>query len=103
MTNIEAKANIINKYFVQMCSETLKSSTFPPFISRSQIGLEGFTIRREGVLQLIRFLDRKKAHGSDEISIAMIKICDISIVETFGYGPMPVEKGKYSSYSQERE
>ena len=81
MTSIEAKTNIINKYFVQMCSETSTSSTLPNFIPRSQIGLEGFTIRRESVLQLIRSLDSKKAHGCDETSIAMIIICDISIAE----------------------
>ena len=92
VTSIEAKANSINEYFVQMCSEKSTSSTLPPFIPKSQIGLEGFTIRRESVLQLIRSLDSTKAHGCDERSIAMIKICDISIVEPLGNVPMPVEK-----------
>ena len=32
-------------------------------------------------MKLIRSLDSKKAHGCDDISIAMIKICDFSIVE----------------------
>ena len=57
VTSIEAKANIINEYFVQMCSEKSTSSTHLTFIPKSQIGLEGFTIRRESVLQLIRSLD----------------------------------------------
>ena len=81
VTNIEAKAHIINEYIVQMCSEISTSSTLPTFLPKSQIGLEGFTIRRESVLQLIRSLDSRKAHVCDEIFIAMIKICDISMVE----------------------
>ena len=81
MTKLEAKANIFNKFFVQMCSETSTSSTLPSFTPRSRARLEGFSINREKVHRLIRSLDSKKAHGCDEISIAMIKICDLSIVE----------------------
>ena len=81
VTNIVAKANILNEYFVKMCSEKSTSSTLPSFIPRSRNDLVGLTITREVVIQLIRSLDSKKAHGCDEISIAMIKICDISIVE----------------------
>ena len=81
VTNIEAKANILNEYFVKMCSEKSTSSTLPSFIPRSRNDLVGLTITTEVVIQLIRSLDSKKAHGCDEISIAMIKICDISIVK----------------------
>ena len=65
----------------QLCSETPTSNTLPSFTPRSQARLEGFVINWERVLRLIRSLDSKKAHGCDEISIAMIKICDLSIVE----------------------
>ena len=81
VTNLEAKANIFNEFFVKMCSETLTSSTFSSFTPRSRTCLEGFAINREKVLRLIRSLDSKKAHGCDEISMAMIKICDLSILE----------------------
>ena len=81
VTTLEAKANIFNEFFVQMCSETSTSSTLPSFTPRSRARLEGFAINREKVLRLIRSLDSKKAYGCDEISIAMIKICDLSIVE----------------------
>ena len=47
----------------------------------SRVFLEGLTITWKGVLQLIRSLDSEKAHGCDEISVAMIEICDTSIVE----------------------
>ena len=79
--NLKAMANIFNEFFVQMCSEVSTSSTLPSFTPRSQARLEGFTINREKVLRLVRSIDSKKAHGCDEISIAIIKICDLSIVE----------------------
>ena len=60
VTNLEAKANIFNEFFVQMCSETSKSSTLPSFTPSSRARLEGFAINREKVLRLIRSLDSKK-------------------------------------------
>ena len=38
-------------------------------------------IDREKILNIIRALDSNKAHGCDEVSIAIITICDSSIVE----------------------
>ena len=98
VTNLEAKANIFNEFFVQMCSEVSTSSTLPSFTPRSQARLEGFTINREKVLRLIGSLDSKKAHGCDEISIAIMKICDLSIVEPlwFIFGDC-LETGMYPS------
>ncbi len=43
--------------------------------------LQNLDINRVEVLKLIRALDTNKSHGSDDVSIAMIKICDSSIVE----------------------
>ena len=43
--------------------------------------METLQIDKEKVLKIIRSLDTKKAHGCDEISVSMIKICDHSIVE----------------------
>ena len=75
VTNLEQKATILNDYFVQQCSEKATVSTLPTFQPRSRVLLEEVDINREKVLQLIRSLDSKKAHGCDDISIAMIKIC----------------------------
>ena len=56
-------------------------TTFSSNALKSRVLLEDVDINREEVLNLIRSLDSKKAHGCDDISIAMIKICDASIVE----------------------
>ena len=73
VTNLEQKATILNDYFVQQCSEIATRSTVPTFQPRSRVLLEDVDINREKVLILIRSLDSKKAHGCDDISIAMIK------------------------------
>ena len=81
ITNVVTKANILNNYFGQQCSEIPTGSTVPSFIPRCNAYLSNIAINRCKVLQLIRALDPKKAGGSDNISVHMIKICDASIVE----------------------
>ena len=43
--------------------------------------LESVTISGSDILKTIRSLDIKKAHGHDDISIRMLKICDDAIAE----------------------
>ena len=46
---------------------------------------------------MIRSLDSKKAHGCDDLSIAMLKICDFAIVEPLSLiYEKCLESGKYS-------
>ena len=56
-------------------------SSLPTFLPRINNQIKDITVSREKVLKLIRTLDTKKAHGCDEISVSMIKICDSSIVD----------------------
>ena len=81
MTNIDTKAKLFNDYFVKQCCEITTESTLPSFLPRSALRLQNLLIDREKVLRIIRALDSKKAHGCDDISISMIKMCDTSIVE----------------------
>ena len=62
-------------------SKVTTGSTLPAFRPRCRTLLEEVDIDTEKVLKLIRSLDSKKAHGCDDISIAMIEIYDASIVE----------------------
>ena len=78
---MEAKANIFNDYFVSQCCAVTTGSAIPGFIPRGLVSLQNMEIDREKVLRLIRSLDTKKAHGCDDISSSMIKMCDESIVE----------------------
>ena len=81
ITNIQSKATILNDFFVEQCSAEQTGSTLPNIRPRCDTVLENVEIDRAKVLNLIRSLDASKAHGSDNISISMIKICDSSIVE----------------------
>ena len=47
----------------------------------SASSLESIMISGSGILKTIRSLDINKAHGSDDISVRMMKICDEAIVE----------------------
>ena len=40
-----------------------------------------FSFADDEILKIIRALDINKAHGHDEISVRMIKICDDAIIE----------------------
>ena len=81
VTNIDTKANIFNEYFVKQCCAITTGSTLPSFLPRSAPRLQSLEIDKEKVLRIIRALDSTKAHGCDDISISMIKMCDTSIVE----------------------
>ena len=43
--------------------------------------LSSFNIEGEDIYKIIKTLDIKKAHGHDEVSIGMLKICGKSIVK----------------------
>ena len=81
ITNPLHKANLLNDYFIEQCSIVTTGSTLPSFKSRPTSMLQNLAIDREKILKIIRALNSNKAHGCDEVSIAMIKICDSSIVE----------------------
>ena len=81
VTNLEAKANLFDDYFVEQCSAIATGGTLPAFLQRYPTLLQSVHVDREKILNIIRSLDTKKGHGCDDISISMIKICDSAIVE----------------------
>ena len=76
VTNVEAKANILNDYFLQQCSKISTASTIPNFLHRCNTYSKDIAINRCKVLPLIRALDPKKAVGSDRVFVQMIKVYD---------------------------
>ena len=60
--------------------------------------LQSFAIDPEKVARFIRAPDTTKPHGCDDISISMIKICDVTIVEPLCLCPKKsLETGLYPS------
>ena len=82
VTDIQAKANIFNKFFVDQCTPLKNNSMLPT----NQMFMTQATLRYldfyEGeILKIIRALNINKAHRYDGISIRMIKIFDESLLK----------------------
>ena len=82
ITDTQAKANIFNNFFAEQCKPLKNNSMLPTnqiFLTQAREGSLDFNERE--ILKIIRNLNINKAHGHDEISIRMIKICDESLLK----------------------
>ena len=80
------KANHFNEFFAWKCTPLNNGSTLPHAVSNAPtIEISSFQFNDQDILKIIRALHVNKAHGCDDISIRMIKICDQSIVK-----PLPI-------------
>ena len=74
------KVNLFNNFFIKQCTPISNDSTVPVntnFETRERLSsLESCV---DDIVKTIRSLDQNKAHGHDEISICMIKLCASSI------------------------
>ena len=79
-TDIQTKAKTFNNFFADQCQPLNNAGDLPTnqiFLTQSRVASLDFN---EGeLLQIIRALKIYKAHGHDDISIRMIKICDKSL------------------------
>ena len=83
VTDIQTKANISNKSFAEPCTPLKNSSLLPlnqMFLTQSR-----FNTVDVNEHNIIRALNIHKAHGHDDISIKMIKICDKSLLKPLFY------------------
>ena len=82
VTDIQMKANISNKFFADQCTPLKNNSSLPAnqiFLTQSRLTPLDFD--EDELLKIIRALKINKAHGHDDISIRMIKICDKSLIK----------------------
>ena len=80
-SNFKLKANHFNKCFASKCTPLNNNSSLPSsFEFYSQSKLSFLNITEDNILKIMRALNINKAHGHDEISVRMIKICDEAIV-----------------------
>ena len=76
----EAKANIFNKSFANQCTTINNNSVLLSILNHLiDDKLSSFNISPEVIFQLIKNPDPNKAHGHDEISVKMLKLCTPSI------------------------
>ena len=80
VTDIQAKANIFNKFFADQCTPLKNNSMLPTNqLFMTQARLRSLDLNEDEILKIIRALNINKAHGCDGISVRMIKICDESL------------------------
>ena len=81
-TNNMVDNNIFNRFFAEQCTPLNNGSVLPSnqeFLTQER--LCSIDLSNDEILRLIRSLNVHKAHGHDDISIRMIKICDKSLVK----------------------
>ena len=82
VTEFLVKSNLFNDYFSQQCTTLGNGSSIPPNITfATEQKLYTFELCIDDFIKIIKSLYRNKAHGHDEISIGMIKLCASSIVK----------------------
>ena len=82
LTDIQTKANIFNKFFADQCTPLKNSCVLTEnqmFLTQSR--LNSINFNEDEILKIIKALNIHKAHGHDDISIRMIKICDKSLLK----------------------
>ena len=83
VTDFLEKTNLFNKFFTEQCTPLSNNSTVPVrinFETRERLSSLEFYV--DDIVKIIRSLDQKKAHGHDEISVRMKKLCASSITIT---------------------
>ena len=76
------KANHFTNFFASQCTPLDNSSKIPEsqtYITNTKLSSTKF--ENKDIINIIRSLSVGKAHGHDNISIRMLKICDSAIVE----------------------
>ena len=82
VTDIQAEADIFNKFFADQCTPLKNNSMVPTNqLFMTQARLRSLDFDEGEILKTIRSLNINKAHGHHDISIRMIKICDESVVK----------------------
>ena len=81
ITNFQNKANLFNDFFVQQCSVLRNDSALPNMEYRTVVRKSNVSITEDKIVNIIRKLNSNKAHGCDNMSIRMLKICDTTIAE----------------------
>ena len=79
-TDFKKKAELFNSYFANQCTLIKSNSTLPVNVQYlTEKRLSSFDFSEDDIMKVIQKLDPNKAHGQDNISIRMIKICGKSI------------------------
>ena len=82
VSDFTEKANIFDVFFSSQCSSISNNSVLPSskcFITDKRLTTINFN--KDDILKIIRNLNVDKSHGHDDISIRMLKICDLMVTQ----------------------
>ena len=83
VTDMKTKANIFNDFFAEQCTPLKNNNVLPinqKILTHSR--LVSLDFNEDEILKIIIALNIHKAHGHDDISIRMIKICNKSLLKS---------------------
>ena len=75
ITDFQDKANLFNEYFALQCTVLDTGSVLPPFAELTNILLDSIHFTDNDIMDIIDSLNSEKAHGWDDLSVRIIKIC----------------------------
>ena len=82
VSDFTKKANLFNNLFATQCTPLTNSSVLPSVMSfKTHSRWNSISFEKEDILKVIRNLNVNKAHGYDDISIQILKVCDSEVVE----------------------
>ena len=76
VTDFREKASLFNKFFAEQCTLVDTPSVLPAFSYQTNHIIDSVEFNINEIVSLIKCLDCSKAHGWDDISTRMLKICD---------------------------
>ena len=81
-SDFKTKAICFSSFFASKCTSLVYNSTLPNSLQYvSPARLSSFYFNEEVILKIIYALNINKAHGHDDISIRMIKLCSKSVIK----------------------
>ena len=82
ISKFKEKANHFNAFFTSQCTPVSHDSGLPNTTNFvTHVGLSSIQFKDQDILKTIHCLNYNKAHGYDDISIKLLKICNSSIVK----------------------
>ena len=81
ISDVSEKASIFNSFFAKQCSLIETGSVLPPEQFLTNLRLDNLEFNEDKIESLINSLNINKAHGWDDVSTRMVRICGNSLVK----------------------
>ena len=79
VTDFKEKANLFNELFCKQCIPVANDSSLSTLLETPNKTLSSLEIIASDIGKTIKALKVNKAHGHDEISIRMLRLCESAI------------------------